>query len=309
MAETERNHVTTLTRRRTNRDDEPKEAADERPTRRRNTSSDEEPEREARPRRGRSSGDDDKDDKPTRRTRGSGSSDDSGSEDRPRRGRRSGGDDEGTTRRRSGTGGFASYSQKKTSNSQFAEEFKPGDNNPTLIKFIDAEPFDVYNQHWVDEGAAAGKTRHSFVCRDDEYFADDDDFDKGCPLCDLGEPKSTYSLFNILDLTNPRKPENKVWRTSPAVTDILLRASKDKKTSPLDREDVYFEVEMVKKSKKTNWIVQPVKARDLLEDFDLDPLEGSELEEFEKGKFDSRRSVTKVDTWDELDELAASLED
>ena len=228
-----------------------------------------------------------------------------GEEERPTRRRRGGSnEDEGTPRRRRGTGGFASYSQKRRTNSAFADEFKPGGNNPTLIKILDAEPFDVYNQHWLEEGNAAGNTRHSFVCRDDEYFDDD----HGCPLCDVGEPASTYSLFNVLDLTNPRKPEVKVWKTSPAVTDILERASRDKKTSPLNREDVYFEVEMVKKGKKTNWVVQPVKARDLQEDFEMEPLDADELSEFTENLFTDRTAVTKVDSYDELQELADSLD-
>lgn len=276
--------MATVTRRRTARTEEPEEER-ERPTRRRRSSEDEGSE-----------------ERPTRRRRGGS---EEGEDEAPRRSRRSSSEDEGgSRRRRSGTGGFASYSQKKRTNSSFADEFKPQANEPVLIKFLDAEPFDVYNQHWVEEGNASGKTRHSFVCRDDEYFDDED----GCPLCDVGEPASTYSLFNILDLTNPRKPEVKVWRTSPAVTDKLERASRDKKTSPLNREDVYFEVEMTKKSRKTEWVVQPVKARDLSEDFDMDPLEEDELETFSENLFTDRTAVTKVDDYDELLELAESLD-
>lgn len=277
--------MATLTRRRSTRDDEPEEEREERPTRRRRSSDDEASE-----------------ERPTRRR--SKDEDDDKVDESPGRSRRSSGTGEGGRRTRSGTGGFASYSQKKRTNSNFADEFKPQPNEPVLIKFLDAEPFDVYNQHWVEEGNASGNTRHSFVCRDDEYFDDED----GCPLCDVGEPASTYSLFNILDLTNPRKPEVKVWRTSPAVTDKMERASRDKKTSPLDREDVYFEVEMTKKSRKTEWFVQPVKARDLQEDFDMEPLTEDEIATFTDNLFTDRTAVTKVDSYDDLLELAESLD-
>lgn len=301
--------MTTLTRRRSSRDEEPEEERDERPTRRRGNrrASDDMPDEERNtPRRGRRSRDEDEDERPSRGRRSSRSREDE-DDDRPRRGARrsSSREDSGGSRRRGGHGGFASYSQKKRTNSNFADEFKPTANSPVLIKILDAEPFDVYNQHWVEEGDAAGKTRHSFVCLDDEYFGDAQE--DGCPLCDVGESASTYSLFNILDLTNPRKPEVKVWKTSPAVTDRLERASRDDKTSPLNREDVYFEVEMVKKSKKTEWVIQPVKARDLEEDFDVEPFSDDELADFEENLFDDRKSITKVDDYDTLMDLADSL--
>jgi hypothetical protein len=262
------------------------EKDERRSSRRSSRTRDEEPDERPSRGRGRSSRDDD-DDKPARRRS------------------RSGGDDKPARRR--GTGGFASYSQKKRSNSDFADEFKPEANKSTLIKFGDPEPFDVFHQHWVEEGNASGKTRHSFVCRDDEYFGDSED-DRECPLCEIGEPASTYSLFNIIDLTNPRKPETLVWKTSPAVTDKLMRASEDKKTSPLDREDLYFEVTMVKKKNKTEWDIQPVKARDLEEDFDMEPLSEDEIEELLEKRFEDRTAITKVDSYDDLQELADSLD-
>jgi hypothetical protein len=280
--------VSTLTRRRSSRDSDETEEQ-ERPSRRRRSSEDEDRgSRRGSSRRGR-------DEEPEE-------------EERPRRGarRRSSDDDEGSTRsRRQGTRGFGAYSEKKRSNTSFADEFKPGDDNPTLIKFLEGEPFDSYNQHWVEEGNASGKTRHSFVCRDDEDYFEDED---GCPLCDVGEPASTYSLFNILDFSNKRKPEVKVWKASPAVTDLLARADSDKKTSPINRDDLYWEVEMVKKGRKREWRIVPVKERDLLEDFDVEPLEDDEIEDFSENLFTDRSAVTKVDSYDDLLELADSLD-
>jgi hypothetical protein len=249
--------------------------------------------------------DEERNDPPRRGRRGR---DEDPEEERPRRGSRrrsSDAEDDAPRTRRKGTRGFGAYSEKKRSNASFADEFKPGDDNPTLIKFLEGEPFDSYNQHWVDEGDAAGKTRHSFVCRDDEEYFEDED---GCPLCDVGEPASTYSLFNILDFTNSRKPEVKVWKASPAVTDLLARADNDKKTSPIDREDLYWEVEMVKKGRKREWRIVPVKARDLEEDFDIEPLEADEIEDFSENLFTDRSAVIKVDSYDELLSLADSLD-
>jgi hypothetical protein len=284
--------VTTLARRRSRRDDEPEAEREERPTRRR-----------------RSPSGDDKGggvaDEPRRRR-----SRDEEPEDEPR-GRRSRG--RSGRAARSGSGGFSSYSQKKRSTGSYADDFKVEANKPTLIKLLDAEPFDVYNEHWLDEFKGTG-ARLSYVCLDDEYFTDEDekyrdeDGNVSCPLCGLGERARTKSLFNVLDLTNPRKPEVKVWSTPPSVTDIFERMAGEKKTQPLDREDLYFEVTLNKKSNKFSWAVVPVKARDLPDDYDIDPFDADDLNSFGDDLFTDRTAVTKIDTYDELDELAESLD-
>lgn len=295
--------MATVTRRRRS-EPEDEETREERPSRRR--SRDEDEERPTR-RRSRDADEDSNDEEEERPRRGRRSSEDE--DERPRRGgsrrrSRDSDEDEGGSRRRSSraSGGFSSYAQKKAKTSNFATDFKPGANEPTLIKFLDAEPFDNFVQHWIDDLPKG--TRKSYVCRDDEYFDDED----GCPLCDIGEPGRTFSLFNVLDLTNPRKPEVKVWTASPAVADKLQRASQNERTSPLDREDVYFEVEMVKTKNKTEWTIAPVKARDLADDFDIDPFTEDELEDFKEKRYDDRKAVTKVDSYDDLMDLAESLD-
>lgn len=308
-----------VTRRRSSRDEEPEDERDERPTRRRKAREDEDT-----PRRGRSKDSDDAgddEDESPRRSRGrSRARDEEDDDDAPRRsrgrsrGREGDEDDEaprrgrrdrdqGGSRRRSGTRGFSSYSSKKRSSGSFADEFKPGANNPTLIKILDEEPFDTYNQHWVDD-LPKGE-RKSYVCLDDDYFGDKRE---ECPLCEIGEGARTFALFNVLDLSNPRKPEVKVWAATATVTDHLERAAAEKKTSPINRDDLYWEVELVKKGKRYNWDISPVKARDLEEDFDLEPLDADELEDFSESLFDSREAVTKVDSYEELAELADSLD-
>jgi hypothetical protein len=287
-----------VTRRRSSRDEE--EEREERPTRRRSREDDND--RDERPRRGRSRDRDEEpeEERPSRGRRSSRSRDED-EDDRPRRGSRGREDTSGGSRRR-GTSGFGAYSSKKVSTgSSFADEFKPGANNKTLIKILDAEPFDSYNQHWIDDMPQG--ERKSYVCLDDEeYFGSTD-----CPLCEIGEKQKTFALFNVVDLSNPRKPEVKVWSASPAVTDFLERAAEEKKTSPINREDLYWEVELQKKGKKYQWVLTPIKARDLPEDFDIDPLEADEIEEFEEDRFDDRSAVTKVDSFDDLQDLADDL--
>lgn len=230
--------------------------------------------------------------------------------ERPARSRRAAAaEDSGEKKQRGGraTGGFSSFSSKvkrSGSGGNFGDKFNPEDDTKVLIKFLDPEPFDVYDQHWINERPKGEK--NSFVCLDDDYFGDEDDRDE-CPLCEVGEPVTTMSLFNVLDLTSPDQPQVKVWVCSPTVTSILERASREKKTSPLDREDLYFEVERIKSKRKTTWHVESVKARDLKEDYEVDPFTADELAEFESEKHDNRTAVTSVDSVEDLAEIADSL--
>jgi hypothetical protein len=296
-----------VTRRRSSRDNEPEEERDERPTRRRRAPSDDMPDEERNtPRRRRSRDEDeDEDEKPTRSRRSrSRDEDEDEPDERPRRNRRRSSDEDSGRSRRSGTRGFGSYSSKKRSG-DYADDFKPKDNEPVLIKILDDEPFDSYNQHWIDEMKKG--ERKSYVCLDDDYFGPEGKRDE-CPLCAIGDTPRTIALFNILNLSDPRKPEVQVWAAPPTVADTFERAANEKKTSPLNREDVYFEVELVKSKSKYTWSIVPVKGRDLQEDFDIEPFDADELEEFSKDLFEDRTAVTKVDDYDTLAEIADDLD-
>lgn len=275
-------------------DEEPDEdEREERSSRRGRRDRDEEPEERPsrRSRRDRDEEEDERDERPSRRSR-------SRDDERPSRaGRRSRGSEGRSSR---AAKGFDSYRQKKALTSERADEFKPQEDKPVLMKILDDVPFDTYLQHWVED-AKKGDPK-SYMCYDDEYHADYEE--QGCPLCQIGEPRKAYSLFNVLDLTNPRKPEVKVWVTSPFVTDILERISDNDRTSPLNREDLYFEVTKVKKGRKIEWDITAVKARDLEEDFEIEPFDADELDSFLEKRYDDRRDVTRVDNWDRLDEVA-----
>lgn len=268
-------------------------------TRRRSSRDSEESEEKEAPRRRRRPSDD----KPTReRASASSNEDEVDDDDRPRRRRRrtNGDGDSG----RKASRGWGSYEQKRAKTGSRADEFKPPDNEPVLFKILEEGPFDNYNQHWVDDVPSG--TRKSYMCIDDEYF-EDEGYDE-CPLCAIGEGASTHSLFNVLDLTNPDKPEVKVWDATPLVADTIKRMSKQKKSSPLDREDLYFEVTKIKEKRKTTWKIDVVKARDLPEDYDMEPLDEEELETFKEKIYTSRKGVVKIDTYEDLEEVVDLVE-
>jgi hypothetical protein len=84
------------------------------------------------------------------------------------------------------------------------------------------------------------------------------------------------------------------------VADILKNYAKDKKTSPINRDDLYFSVRKETKNKKTNYYITPVKERDLLDDWDIEPLSEDDLETFDAKAYDedilqvTRRTELKV---------------
>jgi len=194
---------------------------------------------------------------------------------------------------RSGWKAFSERRQESTGG-DFVTKFKIPDEE-TIIKFLDSEPFDVYEEHWVDE--APGK-RKSFPC-----LAEESD---GCPLCDVGERARVYALFNIVDLGDPDNPVSRPWRVSQTVTDTLERLADDKKSSPLNREDLYFSVYKTGGGKKGPVVthISPVKERDLDEDWDISPLDTADIEEFE---IYTESDVYSMPSWQSLKDIADVL--
>jgi hypothetical protein len=188
--------------------------------------------------------------------------------------------------------GWGGYKKNKKESGGFPDDFKVPENDEVLIKFLESEPFASYRQHWLKE-----LNRKSYVCLGED-----------CPLCDeLGDsPNATVVLFNVLDLTDPDNPEVKVWKATSNPTSEIERRAESSKTSPIDRPDLYF---VVSKDKQKNgffaYSVDPVKARDLEEDFDMAPFTEAELDEFLEKLYDE--SVVKLDSRRELRDIARDL--
>lgn len=250
------------------------EPSDERPARgsRRGAAQDDEPAASSR-RSGRGS----RDAEPEPSARGSRRSRGSTDDEPPARGRasrRPSDDEDDKPKRRtlSGTGGWGSYEAKKSEVSDFADEFRP-EEEQTLIKILDAEPLANYKQHWIERNG-----KRSWTCCAPE--------DK-CPLCDdVGDNPQLKVVFNIVDMSDPDNPTNAIWIMSQTIAENLKNFGKDSKTGPINRDDLYWAVNKTGKGKgkvKTNII--PVKERDLKEDWDTEPLSEEELTEFDNNAF------------------------
>lgn len=138
-----------------------------------------------------------------------------------------------------------------------------------IIKILDDEPFSVYAEHWLDDK----KGKKSYICIGKE----------DCPLCAIGDKARVYSMFNILDLRDPENPVVVPWKVSSTVADVLEGYVKSDRTSPINRLDLYFSIRKTGGGNKgkVQTHLNPVKARDLEEDWDIAPFTQAELDEFD----------------------------
>lgn len=258
---------------------------------------DDEDEEPPRRRRGRSRRDDDEDEEPRRRSSRRSSrrdeNDDDEDEDDEPRSRRSSRSERGSQRPSANASGkgWKAFKQKREERSDYVKTYKLPEKDKEIIKILDDEPFSVYAEHWLDERQG----KKSFVCISDD-----------CPLCNVGDKPRVYAMFNVVDLRDD--PVVMPWKVSQTVADVLEGYANDKKTSPINRDDLYFSVIKTGGGKKgrvqTN--LSPVKARDLAEDWDIEPLTAAEIAKFDLFEeddvieFQSRKDLKRVA--DDLDD-------
>jgi hypothetical protein len=184
---------------------------------------------------------------------------------------------------------------KETASGDFAEDLEVKEDEPVIIKILDDKPV-TYKQHWV-EGLGKGKKK-SYVCYND-----------GCPLCDdLGDKPRAMGCFNVVDFSDPENPIVKILRQGPQVNNLLKKFASEKKSSPLNREDLYFEISKTSVNKKVTYSLLPVKERDLQDDYDVEPLTPEELAEFEEQRYETDQ-IVKATPKAELREIAEDLLD
>jgi hypothetical protein len=237
--------------------------------------------------------DDDEDDQPRRGSRRGSRRDSLHTEEAPtsRRSRRSQEDDDEDDEPAPKVGGkgWGSYEKTKSATSSFPENFKVT-GEAVVVKILDEEPFLVFLQHWIER-----KGKRSWTC-----------LESRCPLCDdAGDKPSQQVCFNVVDFTDPDDPQIKIWQFGPMVADILKNYSKDKKTAPINRDDLYFSVSKQTKNNKTTYYITPVKERDLADDWDIEPLSEEDLEEFDDKAYDE--DVLQVNTRNELKTIAREI--
>ncbi|MEU1816063.1 hypothetical protein ABZ543_12830 [Streptomyces roseifaciens] len=140
--------------------------------------------------------------------------------------------------------------------------------DPTVIKVLSDGPFDVYNNHWIDEIQDGSKSVRCWGTQD-------------CPLCGIGDkPKKFSACFSVISLENPEDPVLRVWEAGIKVARQLKEIATDGKRGPLNRSDLYFSIRKTTKAKAVEYTLERIKDRDLDEEYGIVPLAPDILDGF-----------------------------
>jgi|SRR5882672_3474496 len=142
-----------------------------------------------------------------------------------------------------------------------APYLKLKDNGKRIVKLLTEAPSLRYFEHYVN---SSGKR---YICpgRDE------------CALCQEGHKAGYRFMFNVVDMEDPS--EVATWTFGNEVSQQLQSFAEDEITSPLNRENLYFQVYHIKVDgrKAPGTKVLPLKARDLQLDYSVEPLNGDEI--------------------------------
>lgn len=163
------------------------------------------------------------------------------------------------------TAGWGAYDRVVEQNSDYAQYLKIGP-DPTVIKVIDAAPFDNFVCHWVDEITEGSKSIRCWGTHE-------------CPLCRYGDKPKKFSVcFNVISLEDPENPALKIWEAGVKIARTLKDISLDKKRGPLNRADLYFSISKTQKSQKqVEYQLERVRAEFLDEEYGVQPLTDAQL--------------------------------
>jgi hypothetical protein len=134
---------------------------------------------------------------------------------------------------------------------------------PLIIRFLEAEPFDVFRQHWFQEAPR----QKAWRCLNEDGESD-------CPLCDmLGDrPQAPQAHFNIMAfLTDGEDPTHEVLRASKRLADRLKEINADRRFEGLADPRLYLEIHRTGSGTDTTYPLDIVKERDLGEDWGIEP--------------------------------------
>lgn len=197
-----------------------------------------------------------------------------------------------------GAGWSTSKKTPKFRSSRDAKRFEqeiPDDGEEILFKFLEEVPFASYWQHWVK--------KRPYVCLIDD-----------CPLCEIGHRPKSVDCFNVIALhkvntTGEVIPEVFLWSLSPAPKKEVEAKAEKPRSSPLNREDLYFTIsKKMGKNKIPEFNLEFIKADELEEEYGMPPLTAEAIESLAETSF-GEVDLTQVSTRQELEDVVSSLED
>lgn len=189
--------------------------------------------------------------------------------------------------------GWGAVEKVMTADSPFAQYLKVTEDR-VIVKFLENEPYAVYRQHWINERVG----RKSFTCIADAS-------PKGCPLCDAGSRPSSRFAFNVILLDSNGDHAIKSYDVGARVIDQLKNFDSDPKQGPLSKH--YWAISKSGRGPRTATNHQMIRDRDLIEDYDIEPLTDADLKRFTRNAYDG--SIVQIPTYKELLEIAEEFDD
>lgn len=150
-----------------------------------------------------------------------------------------------------------------------APYLKLHENGKRIVKLLTESPSLNYFEHFVNS------TGKRYICPGRVV----------CALCKAGHKASYRFMMNVVDMGEPEVVCT--WTFGNEVAQQLQAFAEDEVTSPLDRENLYFQVYHIKVEgrKAPGTKVLPLKARDLQEDYNVEPLTESEIAELSENLY------------------------
>jgi len=160
-----------------------------------------------------------------------------------------------------------------------------------LIAFVDGQPIDVFDQHWLNNREG----QKSFRCLEEE-----------CPLCAAGDspsPRFTFSILHFEEENGEIDPTIKLMTVGVKALKQLKAIDEDpKRGGPL--EGKFFSAYRTGKKRDTVHTFTPVKLRDVEEDWEIPQDEAvSALKEAQEGP----EPKVWIDSLETLREVASEL--
>jgi hypothetical protein len=85
----------------------------------------------------------------------------------------------------------------------------------------------------------------------------------------------------VISLEDPNEPMLRLWECGVKIARQLKEIAMDEKRGPLDRADLYFSIRKTQKSQKNvEYHLERVRARDLADEFGVEPLTDAEINGF-----------------------------
>jgi hypothetical protein len=151
-----------------------------------------------------------------------------------------------------GWGAAAAALKPKEKSGAYPTDFRFSE-SAQLVRFLQDEPFGVYEQHWIDRTEG----RRSFVCLGDE-----------CPLCTIaGDKPRPKFAFNVVVLSDG-EPNVQIMTTPPSFAKQLQAANDDPRRGPLTK--YYWAISRTGSGNTTQYTLDRVRATDLAEEWELD---------------------------------------